>query len=144
MSEIIFRYIHFIGIMSLAATLVAEHLIISSQMSMKQFKKVVFIDLIFGISAVLTLIGGLALWLWVGKDASFYSTNWVFHVKLTMFILIALVSIYPTMFFLKNRKKDSETINVPKSIIMFIRLELALLFILPFLGALISKAYGTN
>lgn len=144
MSEIIFRYIHFIGIMSLAATLVAEHLIISSQMSMKQFKKVVFIDLIFGISAVLTLIGGLALWLWVGKDASFYSTNWVFHVKLTMFILIALLSIYPTMFFLKNRKKDSETINVPKSIIMFIRLELALLFILPFLGALISRAYGTN
>ncbi|WP_072681186.1 DUF2214 family protein [Arcobacter sp. LA11] len=144
MSEIIFRYIHFIGIMSLSATLVAEHLILSSQMNMKQFKKVAFIDLIFGISAIITLIGGLSLWLWVGKDSSFYSTNWIFHIKITIFILISLLSIYPTVFFLKNRNNSSEIIKIPKIITILIKIELLLLFILPFLGNLISRGYGID
>lgn len=142
MEEIFFRYLHFIGIMSLGACLVVQHLIISSEVTMQELKKIAFIDIIYGISAVLTLIGGLALWLWVGKDASFYSTNWVFHLKLSFFVLIALLSIYPTMFFIKNKKKDLLNIKMPKVIIMLIRMQLALLFITPFLGALIAKAYG--
>ena len=139
MTEIFFRYLHFIGIMSLAATLVAQHLIISSEMTKQQLKKVAFLDLIYIISAVLTLIGGLALWLWVGKDASFYSTNWVFHLKLSIFVLIVLLAIYPTMFFRKSKNSTAEIIKLPKVIIMLIRMQLALIFIMPFIGALIAK-----
>lgn len=139
MTEIFFRYLHFIGIMSLAATLVAQHLIISSEMTKQQLKKVTFLDLIYIISAVLTLIGGLALWLWVGKDASFYSTNWVFHLKLSIFVLIVLLAIYPTMFFRKSKNSTAEIIKLPKVIIMLIRMQLALIFIMPFIGALIAK-----
>lgn len=139
MTEIFFRYLHFIGIMSLAATLVAQHLIISSEMTKQQLKKVAFLDLIYIISIVLTLIGGLALWLWVGKDASFYSTNWVFHLKLSLFVLIVLLAIYPSMFFRRSKKSTAEIIKLPKVIIMLIRMQLALIFIMPFLGSLIAK-----
>lgn len=139
MTEIFFRYLHFIGIMSLAATLVAQHLIISSEMTKQQLKKVAFLDLIYIISIVLTLIGGLALWLWVGKDASFYSTNWVFHLKLSLFVLIVLLAIYPSMFFRKSKKSIADIIKLPKVIIMLIRMQLALIFIMPFLGSLIAK-----
>ena len=139
MTEIFFRYLHFIGIMSLSATLVAQHLIISTEVSKEQFKKIAFLDIIYIISLILTFIGGLSLWLWVGKDASFYSTNWVFHLKLSMFVLVYLLSIYPTRFFLRNKKSLGETVKMPKVIIMLFRMQLLLVFIMPFLGALIAK-----
>ena len=139
MTEIFFRYLHFIGIMSLASTLVMQHLILSSEITHKELKKIAFIDIIYAISALLTFIGGLSLWLWTGKDASFYSANGVFHAKLTLFILVVLLSIYPTIFFRKSLKMSSEVIKMPKVIIMLIRTQLLLIFIIPFLGVLIAR-----
>lgn len=139
MSEIFFRYIHFIGIMALAGCLVMQHLLIKNENKIEELKKIAFIDIIYGISAALTLIAGLALWLFVGKDSSFYLQNGVFHAKLTLFIVIALLSIYPTMFYLKNKKKDVAVIKMPKVIIMLVRTQLAILFIMPLLGVLIAR-----
>ena len=139
MTEIFFRYVHFIGIMSLASCLVMQHLLISSEVKIQEFKKIAFIDIIYAISAILTLVGGLALWLYVGKDSSFYTSNSVFHIKLTLFLVIVLLSIYPSMFFIKNKNKEVEHIKMPKVIIMLIRMQLALIFILPFIGVLIAR-----
>lgn len=142
MTEIFFRYLHFIGIMALAGCLVIQHLILSSEITKEQLKKIAFIDIIYLISALLTLIGGLSLWLWVGKEASFYSTNWIFHMKLSIFVLIALFSIYPTLFYIRAKKSFDESIKIPKLIIMLIRMQLLLVFVTPFLGTLIAKGIG--
>jgi len=139
MSELILRYIHFIGIMSLASTLVMQHLILSTEVTQKELKKIIFLDLIYAISMLLVLVAGLTLWLSVGKDASFYSTNWVFHVKLTLFIVIFLLSIYPTLYFRKSKKIGDEKVIMPKMIIMSIRMQLLLVFIMPLLGVLIAR-----
>ena len=139
MSEIFFRYLHFIGIMSLAATLVMQHLILSSKVTQIELKKIIFLDTIYAISILLTLIAGLSLWLSIGKAPNFYSTNWIFHVKLTLFIVVILFSIYPTLFFKKSKKLDQEIVQMPKMIIMSIRMQLLLVFIIPLLGALIAK-----
>ena len=139
MAEIFFRYLHFIGIMSLAACLVMQHLLISSENKIEELKKIAFIDIIYLISAALTLIAGLALWLFVGKDSSFYLANGVFHAKLSLFIVILLLAIYPSMFYIKNKKKEVASIKMPKVIIMLVRMQLALLFILPYMGVLIAR-----
>lgn len=139
MTEIFFRYLHFIGIMSLASCLVMQHLIIEKENTIAQLKKIAFIDIIYGISAVLTLIGGLALLLYVGKGSDFYMSNYIFHIKLTLFIVIALLSVYPSMFYLKNKNKDTPSVKMPKVIIMLVRMQLLLIFVLPFLGALIAR-----
>jgi len=139
MSELILRYIHFIGIMSLASTLVMQHLILSSEVTQKELKKIIFLDLIYAISMMLVLVAGLTLWLSVGKDASFYSTNWIFHVKLTLFLVIFLLSIYPTLYFKKSKKIEDEKVIMPKMIIMSIRMQLLLVFIMPLLGVLIAR-----
>ncbi len=139
MTDLIVRYIHFIGIMGLTASLVGAHLLISKEVRLEQFRKLVITDMVYGISAVMVLISGLALWLWVGKPADFYSTNWILHLKLTLFVLVFLISLYPTRFFLKNRKSKEDVIVMPKSIIMIIRMELLFVFILPFLGVLLAS-----
>jgi len=139
MEEIVVRYLHFIGIMSLASTLVMQHLILSNQMTQKELKKIIFLDIIYAISAFITLGAGLMLWLSIGKEASFYSTNWVFHVKLTLFIIMALLSIYPTKFYRKSQKLDQDVVEMPKMVIMLVRMQLLLVFVIPFLGVLIAR-----
>jgi len=139
MSEIIFRYIHFIGIMSLASTLVMQHLILSTEVTKQELKKIIFLDVIYAVSALLTLVAGLSLWLSVGKDASFYSTNPLFHIKLTLFIVMFLFSIYPTLYFRKSRKIAQDTVVMPKMIIMSVRMQLLLVFLIPLLGVFIAR-----
>lgn len=137
MSEIIFRYLHFIGILGLASCLVLQHLNLSYEMTKEQLKKIRFIDIIYLISAAITLIAGLVLWFGVGKEASFYATNWIFHLKLSMFGLILLLSIYPIKYFIKN--KDNIGMKVSKLPLMMIRMQLLLVFIMPLLGVLIAR-----
>jgi putative membrane protein len=80
------------------------------------------------------------MWLQVGKPPAFYTENGLFHVKLTLFVLSSLVSIYPTLFFLKHRKNRSTSpIAIPKKVFMAIRVELLLITILPLLAVLVAR-----
>lgn len=83
--EIAFRYLHFISIFAIAASIVAEHLMLKPQMSRNEILKLSKVDTIYGISAIILLIAGMTLWLGVGKAAAFYSENWIFHLKLGLF-----------------------------------------------------------
>lgn len=142
MEDIFVRYLHFIGIITLASALVGEHLLISKEMDVKTFKKLVILDSIYGVGAIITLIGGALLWFVVGKPAAFYSSNFIFHIKLTVFLLIALLSIFPTVYFLRNRKATFESITLPGYIIKIIRVELCLLVFLPLLAVMIARGVG--
>jgi putative membrane protein len=95
--------------------------------------------------AVLILLAvGMTLWLGpYGKPTEFYSNNPLFHTKLTLFIIIGILSIYPTVFFIKNKNGDQEeNIAVPNIIFWMVRLELLLLFVIPFLAGLMAKGIG--
>jgi len=139
MTEIIFRYIHFIGIMSVSATLVMQHLIFAPQVTKKELKKIAFLDVIYWISVGLTLIAGLVLLLGVGKDVSYYMSNKDFHIKLTLFLVVLLLAIYPTLFLRKNKKSTETLIKMPKVIIMLVRMQLLLIFVIPYFGVLIAR-----
>lgn len=142
MEEIFVRYLHFLGILVLTSALVAEQLLIKVKMDLKSFKKLILIDAIYGFGALLTLTAGSLLWLYVGKPAEFYHSNYIFHIKLTVFVVIGLLSAVPTIYFLRNRKQSSDFINLPNYIVTILRVELFLLIILPFLGTLIARGIG--
>ena len=135
----IIRYLHFIAIFGLVSTVVAEHLLIREQMSRAEIKRAAIIDGIYGVSAVTVLVMGLILWFVVGKPAAYYNTNWIFHLKVGLFLVVGLLSIVPTRFLLKNRKGDlQDIVNVPGSIKLAIRVELLLLMIIPLLATLMA------
>lgn len=142
--EILIRYLHFISIFAMVSAVVAEHLLLKKQMTRSEILRISIVDAIYGISAILVVAMGLTLWFGVGKPAEFYTKNWIFHTKITLFIIMALLSIYPTIFFLRNRKgKDmDELVDIPKNIVMLIRLELLLVIIIPLLATLMAKGMG--
>ncbi|PZR38474.1 MAG: DUF2214 domain-containing protein, partial [Azospira oryzae] len=102
------------------------------------------IDAVYGCAALALLIAGLTLWLGsFGKPVVYYTKNWIFHTKITCFALIGILSIYPTVFFIRNRKgNQTDVIPVPESIFWMLRFELVLLFIIPLLAGLMAHGVG--
>jgi putative membrane protein len=142
--EIILRYIHFISIFAIVGSIVSEHLLLKKEMTRHELGRLARIDAVYGIAALSLLAAGLTLWLAsLGKPAVFYTKNWIFHTKLTCFILVGLLSIYPTVFFIKNRKGNpDELVKTPPLIFWMLRFELSLLFIIPLLAGLMAKGIG--
>ena len=142
--ELILRYFHFISIFAIVGALTAEHMLLKPQLTRSEIRRLSIIDAVYGIAAMVLLGVGLTLWLsGAGKPSEWYSKNWIFHLKLTCFIAVGLLSIYPTVFFIRNRKGNpDEMIAIPKMVVMMIRFELLLLFIIPLLAGLMSRGVG--
>lgn len=144
-AEILVRYGHFLGILAVASSLVAEHLLIKPQLTRQEIRRLSVIDSVYGIGALLVLGCGLGLWLGGFKSAEYYTSNGIFHTKLTLFIVLAILSIWPTVFFIRERKgAPGELVTVPKKLVMMLRVELLIVFIMPLLGVLIARGIGAG
>jgi putative membrane protein len=140
---ILVRYGHFLGILAVVSAVVAEHLMIKERLTRKEIKRLFIVDGIYGFGVILTLVCGFLLWFAVGKPAEFYSTNGLFHTKVTLFVIVGILSIAPTRFFWRERKgAPEEEVEVPKRLVMFLRLELLLLFIMPLLATIVASGFN--
>lgn len=142
--EILLRYVHFVSIFTIAAALVSEHLLLRKSMTRNELVRVARVDGVYGIAALTLLAAGLTLWLGgFGKPSVFYSKNWIFHLKISMFAIIGVLSIYPTVFFIKNQRgAANDVVVIPSRIFWLLRLELVLLFIIPLLAGLMARGIG--
>lgn len=145
-SEILLRYVHFISIFAIVGTLVSEHLLLKKQLTRSEIARIARIDAVYGIAALTLLAAGLTLWLGgFGKPSEWYTKNWIFHTKLTCFLIVGLLSIYPTVFFIKSRKGNpDEVVAIPPKLFIMLRLELFLLFIIPMLAGLMAHGIGLS
>lgn len=142
MTEILIRYFHFIGIMLLSTTLVAEHLLLSKEISLAKLKIVLKIDVVYGLSILIVLGTGLLQWFVIGKPSAYFNTNFLFHIKFTIFLIMAILSLFPTRFYIKKRKQGKDVVRIPKSIFTFLKIELLLLIIIPLLAVLMANGFG--
>lgn len=141
--EIVLRYLHFISVFVIFGTLLTEHMLLKKQLTPAEVQRIFRVDAVYGLAATVLLIVGLTLWFGdVGKPAEFYTRNGLFHAKLTLFILVGLISIWPTVFYFKNAGSNQAQVTVPKSVVMMIRLELLLLLVIPLLAGLMAKGVG--
>ena len=64
-------------------------------------------------------------------------------VKLSLYITIGLLSIYPTIFFLKKRKGDPhDEVPIPAAIRWSVYAELILLSVIPALAGMMARGIG--
>jgi putative membrane protein len=62
---------------------------------------------------------------------------------LTLFLLVGLISIYPSVYMGKQKKGDpTELVTIPKGLVLSIRLELLLLVVMPLLAVIMAKGLG--
>jgi putative membrane protein len=97
----LFAAAHFIAVFGIVATLFFEWMTIGPTPSYVEARRLQICDRWYGLSAVVLLIVGFARVLHFEKGKEFYFANPFFHAKLGLFILVGLLSIYPTVRFIK-------------------------------------------
>lgn len=143
MSYAIVKYLHFIGIFGLFSLLLLELYIVRPVLSGAVLTRLANVDLIYWASGVLVLLTGLILTFSVGKPASFFLSNPVYHTKVALFGILILVTFYPTFFFQSHRRCRAEPeVKVPPAVITIIRIKLLVLSLLPLLGVLMALGFG--
>ena len=100
----IISFLHFICAFGVVFTLIYEKINFKQNLSNKEVRRLQAADKYYGISALLVLIIGFLRVLYFEKGSEFYFSNPFFHIKLTLFIIIGLLSIYPNIQFVKWNK----------------------------------------
>lgn len=145
--DLLLAALHHLLVFALAAMLVAEAVLLRGPLEAATIGRLARLDAGYGASAGLLLVVGLCR-VWFGvKGADFYLHNPWFHAKLGCFLLIGLLSILPTLRFLRWRRAVRELPGFQPSaaelarIRGVLRLELALLAAIFVLAAAMAR-YG--
>jgi putative membrane protein len=104
--EAILAFLHFSAILALVVFISSEAALCRAEwMNERIVERLVTVDRIYGVSAVFVLLTGLARTWWGIKGASWYWHQPLLHLKLGLFIVVALMSIKPTITFIRWRKQ---------------------------------------
>jgi putative membrane protein len=103
--EALLAYAHFLAILTMVVFLTSEAALCRPEwLNAATVERLAKIDAIYGFSAMVVLATGAARSVWGIKGAGWYWSNWLLHLKLGLFIAVALLSIVPTIQFIRWRR----------------------------------------
>jgi putative membrane protein len=148
--EAILAYLHIIAIFTLIVFLTSEAALCRAEwMNPKVVERLVLVDRIYGIAAVAVLLtGGLRVAFGV-KGASWYLHDWLLHVKIGLFVLAALISIVPTLRFLRWRTALRASGALPggeevKKVRKLVMLQAHIIPMIPLAAVFLARGFGSR
>ena len=94
-------FLHHLLAFTLTACLVYEFIAYHKNMGLAEIRRIQRVDLVYGISAGLLLLIGLLRVFFFEKGINFYLNNPFFWVKMAAFLLVGLLSIDPTIRYIR-------------------------------------------
>jgi putative membrane protein len=134
---IVVAFIHYVAIMLLIAGLLGEPLQLKQALTAEEARTLQRLDIIYGGSATLVLVTGI-MRMYLEKGTAYYLQNGPFHALLGVFVVVALLSIYPTVVFLRWRadtragRGQQLAAGQLKKLQMILRVEMTLMLLAPF------------
>ena len=140
-------YLHYLSFMLAFAALTIEILTLKKDLSLENAWRIVIADSVYGLSATVVLVTGILRVMYFGKGADYYLGNHVFYTKIGIFIIVGLLSLYPTFFFIRwiTKLRDRQAPKLEDGQITLlswlIRGELGGLAAIPLLAALLARGF---
>jgi putative membrane protein len=138
-------FLHHAAAFLVVAALMVELVLLRQELTVQSARSVLRMDMVYGVAATLLLIVGFFRVFHTEKGSAYYFASGSFLTKLTLFIIVGLLSIYPTLKFLGWRKALHEQ-RVPdfpaatrRRVRMLIHLELTLLFIIMLMAVMMAR-----
>lgn len=100
-------YLHYAAILFLVWFLAREWQRLAPAAPRDALAALARIDALYAVAAVAVLATGASRAIWGLKGWAFYAGNPVFHAKIGMFVLVAIVSIRPTLMFMRWKKAQA-------------------------------------
>jgi len=98
-------FAHFLAFFAITTALILQLTLISESISVDIARRIQRADLAYGIFALLLLFFGFLRVFYFEKGADYYFGNTFFLLKLGLFVLVGLMSLYPTIIY---RRWNSE------------------------------------
>ncbi len=99
----LFAFLHHLCAFTLVSAVAIEFTLIRGELTLASARRLQITDMVLGIAAGLLLIVGLSRVFLFEKSADYYFHSHAFLAKLSIFIVIGLMSIIPTIEFLSWR-----------------------------------------
>ncbi|KGD66312.1 hypothetical protein Y5S_00784 [Alcanivorax nanhaiticus] len=139
---------HYLGILVLFGCVYGMLLFWRTQINEYNFRTLLWLHVAYWVSLLVVLVSGLARAGWTEKGMVFYMANPWFHAKVTVFVLIILLSLYPVKLMRAwRRTADGEAVPpvsfaLQKSLRRTLVAEIHLISLMPILGALMARGVG--
>jgi putative membrane protein len=140
---------HFLAFFALTAALVLTLALLDESMSVEVARRVRRADRFAGLAAgLLLLFGGLRVF-YFEKGVDYYVDNLFFQIKIGLFLLAALISIYPTVCFARWKSElDRGSAPVPgagqvRRLRRALHTELVLIIGILLCASLMARGFGS-
>ena len=148
--EAILAYLHLLAILTMVVFIASEAALCRVQwLNAAVVERLAKVDLIYGIAAVAVLATGV-LRTWLGmKGTAWYWTNPLLHIKLTLFIVVGVLSIFPTLTYIRWRKAlradgalpTEADIRKTRKLVM---VQAHLLAVIPLVAVFLARGFGKS
>jgi putative membrane protein len=141
----LFAFLHYTAIFGIFATLLCVLVTINEKPNCAEALRIQRCDRWFGISALVAFIAGQLRASFFEKGSQFYMASQFYHIKLGLFLLVALLSIYPSVRFYKWKTETRHglppavTEQQIKWIVIILKLELFLLILIALSASLMAR-----
>ena len=147
-TEALLAYIHIVAILAMVVFLASEAALCRGEwLNAKVVERLSKIDMVYGISAVAVLLTGLARTYWGVKGMGWYWSNPLLHIKVTLFVVIGLISIKPTLTFARWKRELRATGKLPdeaqiKSTRRLVMVQAHILPLIPLAAVFLARGFG--
>ena len=146
--EAIQAYLHLLAILTMVVFIASEAALCRVQwLNAAVVERLAKIDRVYGIAALAVIATGVARTVWGIKGSAWYWTNPLLHAKLTLVVVIAVISIFPTLTFIRWRKAVRNNGALPgeaeiKKTRKLVMVQAHLLAIVPLIAVFLARGYG--
>ena len=141
-------YVHYLGIILCFGALIFERITLKMNLSRSETISIIIADVIYGIAGLAILITGVLRVKYYGQGGGFYTSNPIFWVKISLFVVIGLISLYPTTTYilwaipLRKNKLPVISENLVDRFKLIITTELIGFAVIPFFATLMARGIG--
>ncbi len=140
--------VHYLGILVLFGCVYGMLLFWRTQVNEYNLRTLLWLHVAYWVSLLVVLVSGLARAGWTEKGMAFYMANPWFHAKVTVFVLIILLSLYPVKVMRAWRRGagadevPTVTPELQKTLRRTLVAEIHLISLMPIFGALMARGVG--
>ena len=146
--DALLAYLHYIAILVLVGFLAAEMVLLRGDLDARAIRLLGKVDVVYFGSAMAALATGFLRLVFGAKGADFYMNAWPFYVKFALFVAVGIVSIQPTLAFIRWRRMLDHDPAWPvadaerKRVWRMVMIEVHLAAMIPVFAVVMSRGLG--
>jgi putative membrane protein len=148
--EALLAYAHLLAILTMVVFISSEAALCRTEwINAKVVQRLGKVDMVYAVAAVAVLLTGLARTWWGVKGTPWYWGNGLLHLKLALFVAVALISIKPTLMFRRWGKQLAAGGGLPEAsqvrqVRKWVMVQAHLIAVIPLVAVFLARGFAAR